>query len=103
MTTSAPASIALSPGIRAAVLVTAGIDLVIGLLFLLGPELGVTLWPKPIAPLLMRFIGSIVLANGVGAWMVVRQGTWEGARVLFTVAGPKRTPASVMKDERALP
>ena len=36
--------------------------------------------------MLSRFIGSIIVANGVGAWLVVRQGTWEGARVLFAVA-----------------
>jgi hypothetical protein len=34
----------------------------------------------------MRFIGAIILGNGVGAVMLARQGTWEGARVLFTVA-----------------
>jgi hypothetical protein len=34
----------------------------------------------------MRFIGAIVLGNGFGALLVARQGTWEGARALFTVA-----------------
>jgi hypothetical protein len=72
--------------LRAAILVTALIDLAIGLAFLLGPELQITLWPSPIAPVLMRFIGSIVFANGVGALMIVRYGTWESARVLFAVA-----------------
>jgi hypothetical protein len=66
--------------------ITAVIDLVIGLAFLFGPELGVTLWPNPITPVLMRFIGSIIVGNGVGAWLATRQSTWEGARVLFTVA-----------------
>jgi hypothetical protein len=27
-----------------------------------------------------------VLGNGIGAWLVAQQGTWEGARALFTVA-----------------
>ena len=76
----------LSMPLRRAVAVTAVLDLIIGLAFLLGPELGLTLWPTPIAPILMRFIGSIVFANGVGAALIARQGTWEGARVLFTVA-----------------
>ena len=76
----------LSTGLQTAVRVTAIIDLIIGLLFLFAPELGFTLWPTPIAPVLSRFIGSIIVANGVGAWLVVRQGTWEGARVLFAVA-----------------
>lgn len=77
---------ALSRPLRGAVVVTAAIDLLIGLAFLFGPELGLTLWPTPIAPVLMRFIGSIVFANGIGALLVARQETWEGARVLFTVA-----------------
>jgi len=69
-----------------AVAVTALIDLLIGLAFLFGPELNLNLWPTPVGIELKRFIGSIILANGLGAVMVVRQGTWEGARVLFTVA-----------------
>jgi hypothetical protein len=76
----------LSPALRATTAATASIDLLIGLAFLLGPELGLTLWPTPIPPLLMRFIGAIILGNGVGAWTIVRQPTWECARALFTVA-----------------
>jgi hypothetical protein len=76
----------LSAGLRLAVAVAATIDLIIGLAFLFAPELGFTLWPTPIAPVLSRFIGSIIVANGVGAWMIVRDATWEGARVLFAVA-----------------
>ena len=71
---------------RAAIATTAGIDLLIGLAFLLGPELGLTLWPTPIPLALMRFIGAIIFANGVGALMIVRRPTWENARTLFTVA-----------------
>ena len=76
----------LSAALQAMVGITAAIDLLIGLAFLFAPELGFTLWPTPIAPVLSRFIESIIVANGVGAWLVVRQGTWEGARVLFAVA-----------------
>ena len=76
----------LSPVLRAAVYITAVIDLVIGLAFLFAPELGGSLWPTGIAPVLTRFIGGIVIGNGVAAWVVARQNTWEGARALFTVA-----------------
>ena len=62
------------------------INLIVGLAFLLGPELRLTLWPTPISPLLMRFISSIVFANGIGAALITRRGTWEDARVLFAVA-----------------
>jgi uncharacterized protein (DUF2062 family) len=68
----------LSVGPQTAVGVTAAIDLILGLMFLFAPELGFTLWPTPIAPVLSRFIGSIIVANGVGAWLGVRAGTWEG-------------------------
>src|SRR5688572_10519554 len=76
----------LSAQLRGAVIVTAVIDFVIGLLFLFAPELGITLWPTAIPPLLSRFIGGIVIANAVGAWLVAQLRTWEGARALFAVA-----------------
>jgi hypothetical protein len=69
-----------------AIAATAVIDLLVGLAFLLGPELGLTLWPTPISSALMRFIGAIILANGFGALMIVGRPTWENARTLFTVA-----------------
>jgi len=76
----------LGPMLRAAIVVAAAIDLLLGLAFLLGPAWGLTLWPTPIPVVLMGFIGAIVLANGVGALMIVRRPTWENARILFTVA-----------------
>ncbi len=76
----------LSTHLRIAIAVTAAIDLLIGLAFLLGPELNLNLWPTPVGIELKRFIGSIIVANGVGAAMIVRQRTWEGARVLVMVA-----------------
>lgn len=76
----------LTQPLRIAVGSTVAINLIVGAAFLLGPELNMTLWPTPISPVLMRFIGAIILGNGVGAWMIVREATWESARVLFTVA-----------------
>ena len=76
----------LAPLLRAAVAATAVINLVIGLAFLFGPELSIPLWPTSIPPLLMRFIGAIVVGNGVGAALVAQAGTWESARALFAVA-----------------
>jgi hypothetical protein len=55
-------------------------NLVIGLLFLFGPELGFALWPSPLPREIMRFIGSIVAA------MIFLRPTWENARVLIAVA-----------------
>ena len=79
-------NLSLSPALKVAVTITALIDLVIGLLFLFAPEIKFVLWPSAIAPLLARFIGAIVIANGIAAWFVAQQGTWENARTLFLVA-----------------
>jgi hypothetical protein len=62
------------------------LNLIIGLLFFFGPELGITLWPSPLPREMMRFTGSIVFANGIGAAMIARRPTWENARVLVAVA-----------------
>ena len=75
----------LSPLLRKGFALTAAVNLVIGALFLVGPELDVSLWPSPISPVLTRFIGAIIMANGVGAWMVSRAGTWAEARALTFV------------------
>lgn len=76
----------LSPLLRIVIPIAAALNLLIGLLFLLGPELGFALWPSPLPREIMRFIGAIVLANGIGAAMIARRPTWENARVLVAVA-----------------
>jgi hypothetical protein len=76
----------LSSRLKRILMVTAGINLIVGLAFLVAPETDWTPWPTPISPVLVRFIGGIIVANGVGTVVAARQGTWEGARVLFTVA-----------------
>lgn len=76
----------LSSGLRAVMWGTAAINLVVGAMFLFDPELDVAPWPNPISPVLVRFIGAIILGNAAGAAVVAAQGTWEGARALFAVA-----------------
>jgi hypothetical protein len=76
----------LSRPLRAAIAVAALSNFLIGLAFLFGPELNLNLWPTPVGVELKRFIGSIIVANGIGAAMIVRRGTWENARVLMMVA-----------------
>ena len=77
----------LSRRLRGVVLGTAVFNLVVGFLVFFEPELGVNLWPSEIAPVLERFVGSIIFANGVAAWLIVRRPTWEAARITFYVAG----------------
>jgi hypothetical protein len=76
----------LAPLLRTTIAIAAAINLIIGLLFLFGPELEFVLWPSPLPREMMRFVGSIVIANGIGAAMIVRKPTWENARVLIAVA-----------------
>lgn len=76
----------LSRPLRAAIAVAALSNFLIGLAFLFGPELNLNLWPTPVGVELKRFIGSIIVANGIGAAIIVRRGTWENARVLMMVA-----------------
>jgi hypothetical protein len=76
----------LAPPLRLIIAISAALNLLIGLLFLFGPELGFAVWPSPLPREMMRFIGSIVVANGVGAAMIFRKPTWENARVLIAVA-----------------
>ena len=76
----------LAPLLRLIIGFATGLNLLIGLAFFFGPELGITLWPSPLPREMMRFTGSIVLANGIGAAMIVRRPTWENARVLVAVA-----------------
>ena len=83
---SSRATLELSSGLRRVLAGTAVIDLVIAMLFMLDPEFDIAPWPTPIPPALVRFIGAILLGNAAGAAVVARQGTWEGARALFTVA-----------------
>jgi hypothetical protein len=86
ITRTSNGQIVLPPIIRNALYVTAVIDVVVGILFFFGPEIKIDMWPSPIAPVLMRFIGGIILGNAIGAALCAQQATWEGARVIFTVA-----------------
>jgi hypothetical protein len=79
-------SLRLPGDVRSVLLGAVILNGIIGALFLLGPELHWTPWPSPVSPVLTRFIGAILLGNAAGAAIAARQGTWEGARVLFAVA-----------------
>jgi hypothetical protein len=75
-----------SSSIKITLALAASIDLVLGLLIFFTPELEVSVWITPIAPLLSRFVGAIVAASGVGIFIAIAWGTWEGVRAQF-VAG----------------
>ena len=78
----------LAAPLRRLISLAALINFIVGITFLLAPEIGLPnfLWPSPIPPVLMRFIGAIVIGNGVGAALIARWGDWRSARALFAVA-----------------
>ena len=74
-----------APQLRFTIAISAGLNLLIGVAFLFGPELGITLWPSPLPREMMLFAGTIVLTNGIGAAMMIRRSTWEHPQVLLVI------------------
>jgi len=74
--------------LRGLIVLAALINFSVGFLWLFAPEMGLpeVLWPSPVPPVLMRFIGAIIIGNGVGATLIARWGDWRSARSLFAVA-----------------
>jgi hypothetical protein len=71
---------------RALALFAGIINLVVGLGFFFLPELRLPLWPTDISPVLDRFIGAIVIGNGVGAIWLSTEREWARVRPLALVA-----------------
>lgn len=63
------------------------INLVIGALFLVYPSLVTNVWPWPVKPLAVRFIGAIFLAITFGCWSALRAKIWQRAKILVLVGG----------------
>jgi O-antigen/teichoic acid export membrane protein len=61
-------------------------NLVVGLAFFFLPELSLPIWPTSIPPLLDRFIGAIIIGNGMGAIWLSTQRDWARVRPLAIVA-----------------
>ncbi len=62
------------------------LNLIVGLAFFLEPELQFPLWPVDISPILTRFIGAIIIGNGVGAVWLSTEHEWARVRPLALVA-----------------
>ena len=58
-----------------------------GALFFLYPNLVINLWPWPVKPLAVRFIGAIFLAITFGCWSALRARLWQRAKILMLVGG----------------
>src|SRR5947209_19520566 len=62
------------------------LNLGIGLAFFFLQELHLPVWPVSISPMLDRFIGAIVIGNGVGAIWLSTEREWARVRPLAIVA-----------------
>ncbi|HTK09918.1 MAG TPA: hypothetical protein VL485_22290 [Ktedonobacteraceae bacterium] len=62
------------------------INLIVGLGFFFLPELHLPFWPTEIPPILDRFIGAIIIGNGMGAISLSTQQEWARVRPLALVA-----------------
>ena len=63
------------------------INLVMGALFFVYPNLVSDLWPWPVKTLAVRFIGAIFLAIAFGCWSALRAKIWQRAKILVLVGG----------------
>jgi hypothetical protein len=63
------------------------INLVMGALFFVYPDLVIGLWPWPVKVLAVRFIGAIFLAIAFGCWSSLRARIWQRAKILILVGG----------------
>jgi O-antigen/teichoic acid export membrane protein len=62
------------------------VNLIVGLGFFFLPELQFPLWPTSIPAILDRFIGAIIIGNGVGAIWLSTEREWARVRPLALVA-----------------
>ena len=75
-----------SPIERVLALLAGIVNLIVGLGFFFLPELHFPLWPTSIPAILDRFIGAIIIGNGVGALWLSTEKEWARVRPLALVA-----------------
>jgi hypothetical protein len=75
-----------SPIERVLALLAGIVNLIVGMGFFFLPELHFLLWPTSIPAILDRFIGAIIIGNGVGALWLSTEKEWARVRPLALVA-----------------
>lgn len=75
-----------SPLERVLALLAGIVNLIVGMGFFFLPELQFPLWPTSIPAILDRFIGAIIIGNGVGALWLSMEKEWARVRPLALVA-----------------
>lgn len=75
-----------SPPERGLALFAGIFNLAVGLAFFFLPEMHLPVWPTSIPALMDRFIGAIIIGNGVGAIYLATEKEWVRVRPLAIVA-----------------
>lgn len=74
---------------RALAFLAGCVNLIVGCAFFFLPELPILqlhIWPVSISPVLTRFVGAIILGNGIAALYLSRVHVWAVVRPLALVA-----------------
>lgn len=80
------ADIRLSPVSRAAIGATAALSVATCTALFVAPGRMIPLWPWTLTPLTARVMGAI-FSLGIGGFLVVADGRWSAAKVMFEVQG----------------
>src|SRR6059036_1264772 len=73
--------------VRLFLLFLSEINLVMGALFFMYPNLVIGVCSWPVKALAVRFIGAIFLAIAFGCWSALRAKIWQRAKILLLVGG----------------
>ena len=66
-------------------LILSEINLVLGALFFVQPDVAIGLWPWPLKALAVRLLGATFLAITFGCWSALRVKVWQRGKILILV------------------
>ncbi len=70
---------------RLFLLILSEINLILGALFFVQPDVAISLWPWPVKALAVRFLGATFLAITFGCWSALRAKAWQRGKILVLV------------------
>jgi len=70
---------------RLFLLILSEINLVLGALFFVQPDVAIGLWPWPLKALAVRLLGATFLAITFGCWSALRVKVWQRGKILILV------------------
>jgi len=70
---------------RLFLLILSEINLILGALFFVQPDVAIGLWPWPLKALAVRLLGATFLAITFGCWSALRAKVWQRGKILILV------------------